>query len=185
MIKIPFTYLLVTLTGFAFAFGVNDSAPEGNWLSIVDKRLKLEQEPPSVLILEVKPEMKKSALDKALEKDYHPGFTSLYDEIMQIFQEGEDWSSLRQDLEGHNRILNGKYQQLKNQYLDKQTLSDAEIKNYESELKAYYNQGMDAFQKIITEGQSKEVELRKKERQKLRREKLKSPGIEEVWTEEA
>lgn len=184
MIKITYYFLLTTFFSMAFSWSANNSANEANWLNIVQKRLELEQKPVDDFLNEAKPEKKKSALDNAL-LFYKKEFNELYNEIMSIFQESDDWLMLRQYLMKSNKALEEKYNQLNEKYLVKQGISQKELESYESDLESYYKDAMEMFKKVITEGQTKEVKLRKEEIQELKKERRKKPGVESsIWTEE-
>lgn len=183
MIKIAYYFLLTTLFGVAFSWGANNSTYEANWLKIVQKRLELEQKSVNSFLEEVKPEKKKGALDNGL-LFYKKEFDALYDEIMTIFKESDDWITLREYLIKSNKSLEEKYKQLNDKYLIKQGLSEKELEGYETEIESYYTDAMEMFQKVITEGQTKEVKLRKEEIKEIKKERRKKPGVESVWTEE-
>lgn len=158
-----------------------------NWLTIVQKRLELEQKQVDGFLSGVKPEGIKKALDNAL-LFYKKEFDDLYKEIMTIFKESDDWIALRKYLKEKNEALNKKYEQINNKYLVKQgmsgKISENELKSYEDELKVYYNEMMEMFKKVITEGQTKEVKLRKEGIQEIKKERRNKPQVESIWTEE-
>lgn len=172
-------------------FGVSDASHEGNWLVIVQKRLELEQKPVETFLKKGMPGSKKQvlALNNAMTF-YKNQFDELYNALMIIFKESDDWISLREYLIQNKKMLDDKYNQLRTEYITKlpkkRGISSTELSSYEAGVKDYYNLMMEALKKVVTDGQAKEVALRQKEIKAMKKqERQKKLGIEEpIRTEE-
>lgn len=188
MIKIRFYPLFLVLLGIVSVSGVAYALHESNWLSIVQQRLELEQKTVDVFLKGVQPDDKKTALDNAV-LFYKNKFETLYKELMVIFQENDDWKELREYLVENSKILDVKYDQLRRSYAaqvsSKSKITDNALEKYQADVSSYYENMMEVLKKVVTDGQAKEVELRKVEmkqlRQQERRKKLEEQSS--VWNE--
>lgn len=186
MIKISCYPLIFILLSLVYALGAENQSHEANWLAIVQKRLELEQKPVDTFLSRAKPGNKEHAL--ALNDAlffYNKQFDELYNDLMVIFKESDDWIALRDYLVQNKKVLDDRFKHMESEYIGKfqrkHEIYNTEIASYLTSVKNYYEFMMEVLKKVVTEGQAKEVELRKKEIKKLKKqERVKKLTIEET-----
>lgn len=189
---------IATQTLFADAPAPVPAPAPAPWLDLVRQRLELEQANPNALVINKRysPEDKKHALDHALVF-YRDRFQKFYKDAMVVIDpckdwcdmkdlvqkdkdkrklECKEWCDLKDYLDSSKRRLDEEFTNLKQRYrsnLMRTDVEDNKIKNYEADLKHYYEDVIDVFKKTIIDGQKNEVKLLKDTIKEKRQERAK------------